>query len=246
MKPTEHISCVPAAAPNAPCASAASHATGAPHAPRAAHAPLARFALFALLGATLAFFGLGLGGCAANTATDDTGGISSAADEDAAAINAVNTSQLPDSSFLYDTQIADLQDSSLFLDGQTVQVTGEVVGDRIVSDYSSDFFWITLQATDGSYAEVSVYMPASSTEMIDMYGSYGKRGTILQVRGTFYAARAEHDGVSELEAQNVSVVKKGEVAETEVKPERFITGFVLLAIGGGLALLYRYLGERRR
>lgn len=201
----------------------------------------------AMVFAVVIFAGMmGLTGCSSNATTDNTGGISGTVDEETASINQVNTSQLPDSSFIYDAQIADLQNSGAYMDGQTVQVTGEVVGDRIASDYSSDFCWITLQATDGSYAEISVYMPVRSTEMIDMYGSYGKRGTILQVRGTFYVARADHEGITELEAQNVSVVKKGEIAETEVKPGRFISGVLLLIVGGGLALLYWYLGERRR
>lgn len=196
--------------------------------------------------ALLIFAAIAFTGCSADTPTDNTGGISNTADEEAANQNVVNTSQLPDSSFLYDAQIADLENSDSYLNGQTVQVTGEVVGDRIVSDYDSDFYWITLQATDGSYAEISVYMPARSTEMIDMYGAYGKRGTILQVRGTFWAARADHEGVTELEAQSVSVVKKGETTTAEVEPIRFIVGGILLIIGAGLALLYWYLGERRR
>lgn len=204
-----------------------------------ARALFATFAImiFALLGTT---------GCSADTPTDSTGGISNTADEEAANINQVNTMQLPDSSFLYDAQIADLQNSDLYLNGQIVQVTGEVVGDRIVSDYDSNFYWITLQATDGSYAEISVHMPKSSTEMIDMYGAYGKRGTILQVRGTFWTARADREGVTELEAQNVSVVKRGEIMAAQAEPMRFIAGGILLIIGAGLALLYWHLGESRR
>lgn len=189
---------------------------------------------------------LSLTGCSSETPTDNPGGISDTTDEEAANINLVNTTQLPDSSFLYDAQIADLQNSDSYLNGQTVQVTGEVVGDRIVSDYDPDFYWITLQATDGSYAEISVYMPESSTELIDMYGAYGKRGTILQVRGTFWAARSDHDGVTELEAQNVNIVEKGKITEMEFEPIRFIVGGILLIIGAGLAFLYWRLSERRR
>ena len=45
--------------------------------------------------------------------------------------NIVNVNQMPDSSFLYNTDIADLAGAESFHDTQTVQVTGEVVGDHI-------------------------------------------------------------------------------------------------------------------
>ena len=53
------------------------------------------------------------------------------ADEPAEGDNAVNTQQLPDSSFIYDTSIVDLSGAGAYYDNQTVQVTGEVIGDSI-------------------------------------------------------------------------------------------------------------------
>ena len=53
------------------------------------------------------------------------------ADEPAEGDNAVNTQQLPDSSFIYDTSIVDLSGADAYYDNQTVQVTGEVIGDSI-------------------------------------------------------------------------------------------------------------------
>ena len=55
------------------------------------------------------------------------------ADEPAEGDNAVNVTQLPDSSFIYDTSITDLSTADTYYDKQTVQVTGEVVGDRITA-----------------------------------------------------------------------------------------------------------------
>ena len=46
------------------------------------------------------------------------------ADEPAEGDNAVNTQQLPDSSFIYDTSIVDLSGADAYYDNQTVQVTG--------------------------------------------------------------------------------------------------------------------------
>ena len=43
--------------------------------------------------------------------------------------NQVDTGLLPDSSFIYETSIYALQTSDTYYEGQTVQITGEVVGD---------------------------------------------------------------------------------------------------------------------
>ena len=45
--------------------------------------------------------------------------------------NLVNPQQRPDSSFIYDTSIVDLSGADAYYDNQTVQVTGEVIGDSI-------------------------------------------------------------------------------------------------------------------
>ena len=52
--------------------------------------------------------------------------------------NAVNTQQLPDSSFIYDTSIVDLSGADAYYDNQTVQVTGEVIGDSIRAGVSGE------------------------------------------------------------------------------------------------------------
>ena len=68
------------------------------------------------------------------------------ADEPAEGDNAVNTQQLPDSSFIYDTSIVDLSGADAYYDNQTVQVTGEVIGDSIRAGVSGRHRWITLSS----------------------------------------------------------------------------------------------------
>ena len=63
------------------------------------------------------------------------------ADEPAEGDNAVNTQQLPDSSFIYDTSIVDLSGADAYYDNQTVQVTGEVIGDSIRAGVSGRHRW---------------------------------------------------------------------------------------------------------
>lgn len=160
--------------------------------------------------------------------------------------NLVNPQQLPDSSFIYDTLIADLATADSYLDGQTVQVTGEAVGDSIRAGFDGENRWITLQAVDGSYAQVTVYMTAEAAERVDTFGAYGKTGTTLQVRGTFNLACAEHDGLTDLHANHVSVVEKGLVSEEPFEASAFVPGAVLVLMGGVLLLVFYRMRERLR
>ena len=62
--------------------------------------------------------------------------------------NHVYVNQLSDSSFLYQTTIADLAQADSYYEGQTVLVQGEVVGDRINDEMQPDNCWVTLQDDD--------------------------------------------------------------------------------------------------
>lgn len=166
------------------------------------------------------------------------------ADEPADGSNAVDVTQLPDSSFIYDTSITDLSTADTYYDKQTVQVTGEVVGDRIDAG-DGHHCWITLaSAVDAS--TVSVYMTNESAAKIDMYGAYGRKGTTLQVRGTFQLACPSHDGVSDLHAQVVSVTEKGKATPDEFKFEAFIPGIITIMIGLVMMAVFYLLRERQR
>lgn len=189
-----------------------------------------------------------LSACASEKPTTSPAGTAttSTADSEEALPNKVNPSQLPDSSFIYDASIASLDSADSYMNGQTVQVTGEVVGDRILADDNDDYCWITLQANDSSYAEVSVYMPIRSSETIDQYGSYGKHGTDLQVRGTFHLACKDHQGLSDLHAQNVTAVNPGYTMQPDVSLMNALPGGALVLIGLGLFFLYHRLKERER
>lgn len=195
------------------------------------------------------------------------------ADESSAQENEVDVSQLPDSSFIYDTSIIDLSTADSYYDKQTVQVTGEVIGDKILVDADDDHCWITLSAsgsttvttllsstastavnaqTDAqiskasSIATTTVYMTKTAAEKIDLFGRYGQKGTTLQVRGTFHLACAEHSGVSDIHAQVITVTQKGKVAPDPFDPVKFVPGIIAIAVGLALMVLFRWLQERQR
>lgn len=184
----------------------------------------------------------------ANTSDAENAGAS---DGDAAPApvnedNLVDPQQLPDSSFIYDTAIADLDKADSYMDGQTVQITGEVVGDRINAGTDGAHSWLMIEAIDGSYAELAVYVPNAAADLVDTYGAYGRQGTVMQLRGTFNLSCPDHEGLSDLHAEHYAVVSKGSSAPDTLNVAKFVPGAVLLLIGGGLLLVFYRLRERQR
>lgn len=166
------------------------------------------------------------------------------ADEPAEGDNAVNVTQLPDSSFIYDTSITDLSTADAYYDKQTVQVTGEVVGDRITAG-DGRHCWLQLASPSDS-STVSVYLTNESADKVDTYGAYGRKGTTLQVRGTFNLACPDHDGASDLHAQVVTVAEKGKATPDEFDINAFTPGMVTVMIGLAMMVVFYLLRERQR
>ena len=166
------------------------------------------------------------------------------ADEPAEGDNAVNVTQLPDSSFIYDTSITDLSTADTYYDKQTVQVTGEVVGDRITTG-DGRHCWLQLASPSDS-STVYVYLTNESADKVDTYGAYDRKGTTLQVRGTFNLACPDHDGVSDLHAQVVTVTEKGKATPDEFDINAFTPGMVTVMIGLAMMVVFYLLRERQR
>lgn len=161
--------------------------------------------------------------------------------------NIVNVNQMPDSSFLYNTDIADLAGAESFHDTQTVQVTGEVVGDHINDELDSNLCWITLQSTKADdYSLVSVLMTNEQAKLIENYGNYNTYGTILQVRGTFYLSCSEHQGLSDIHAKEVTVVKQGSPRKHPVNDAVLWTSCLAVGLGVLSLFTYSFLRERRK
>lgn len=161
--------------------------------------------------------------------------------------NKINPSQMPDNSFLYDTNIYDLLHAGSSMEGNTVQITGEVVGDLLTDGDDSSKAWITLSSTDPKKpGDISVLIDKTEAELIDSYGAYGVKGTIARVKGTFHVTCPVHEGTMDIHADTVSAVQEGSTYSEEPNLDKFKWGIILCAVGVGLSSLYYVLRERQR
>lgn len=161
--------------------------------------------------------------------------------------NMVNPQQRPDSSFIYDTEISALSTADTYYDNQTVQVVGEAVGDIINATFDGSYKWVSLSSNEQGVAySITVYMTDGAAARIDTLGSYGATGTELQVRGTFHLVCPEHEGVTDIHADVVSVVDSGSRHPDAFSLQAFIPGVVAVAIGFALMGVFYHLRERQR
>ncbi len=170
-------------------------------------------------------------------------GVAFAADEDE---NLVDPAQRADNSFIYDTTIESLFEQAALYDNRTVQVEGEVIGDRISAGHRGGY-WITLTVLDvEDKSSISVLMSEEQANQIDSYGKYGVTGTILQVRGTYHQACNEHEGLPDIHATISSVMSKGEEHPDVFHAEDFVPGLLAVLIGGALMGAFYVVRERTR
>lgn len=161
--------------------------------------------------------------------------------------NLVNPQQRPDSSFIYDTAISTLNNADTYYDNQTVQVVGEATGDIINAELDGSYKWINLSTEEqGVTYSIAVYMRESSAARIDTLGGYGKTGTTLQVRGTFHLVCPDHEGVTDIHADVVSVVDSGSHHPDDFSLQAFIPGAIAVIVGFVLMFVFYRLRERQR
>ena len=161
--------------------------------------------------------------------------------------NIVDPTQRADNSFIYDTTIESLFDQASLYDNRTVQVVGEVVGDRIEANDGTGNCWIMLTSrVQEESASISVLLSAEQASQIDHYGRYGVTGTTLQVRGTYHQTCEVDDGQPDIHATNSSVLLKGSEHPDEFSLREFAPGFVAIVIGLALVGLFYIARERMR
>ena len=165
---------------------------------------------------------------------------------DSVGANVVDPTQRADNSFIYDTTIESLYDQAALYDGRTVQVVGEVVGDKISSD-EQGLCWITLTSVDSDEpASISVLISEDQAVQIDHFGRYGVTGTTFQVRGSYHQACSEHEGLPDIHATDSSVTSRGVEHPDTFSMDKFLWGLAAVAVGLLLMGIYYFARERSR
>lgn len=132
-------------------------------------------------------------------------------------------------------------------DGREVVFRGEAVGDIL---HRGERSWVTVnddhysrkplrlyEDLKGGNSGIGIYGATRELDKIRFLGSYTARGDIVEVRGTFYRASAEHGGDTCIVASSLEVLREGHpLPESGVRKE-LILAFVLLAACGALTAL---------
>lgn len=161
--------------------------------------------------------------------------------------NTIDTSLLPDSSFIYETSIYALQTSDTYYEGQTIQITGEVVGDIINVGDDGGHVWITVNALPGEQAaSVQVFISAEQAVNIDTLGGFERTGTIVSIIGKYHLTCNQHEGLSDVHATSLDVLQPGSSHHTSFSFGYFVAPLALIIAGVALLALYRRKREELR
>lgn len=160
--------------------------------------------------------------------------------------NRVDPTQRADNSFIYDTTVASLFSQASLYNERTVQVVGEVIGDRIATG-NPNYCWITLTETNADdKSSISVHLSTEQTGQIAHYGRYGVVGTTLQVRGIYHQACDQHDGLPDIHASASSALAPGEEVPDTLDMDALVPGLVTVIIGVALMGAFYFARERTR
>jgi hypothetical protein len=122
-------------------------------------------------------------------------------------------------------------------DGKVITYQGEAVGDIM---RRGEFAWCNVH--DGSGA-IGIWLPLSLAKAITFTGGYKYSGDIIEVKGTFNRACAQHGGDLDIHAESLIVVKAG--SETIEPFHRLRRNLTVGLIGASICLLILRLFRRR-
>ena len=160
--------------------------------------------------------------------------------------NVINEAMGSDSSFVYETEIAALNNQPHLYDRRTVQVTGEVVGDIIKAE-DPHYRWLIIQDLNiGSDAQISLYVTPVQAQKIDKFGRYGVRGSIIKATGMFQEVDPEFEGAQSLRTSDLVVLEKGVITKPPFRLDHFMPGFFAVFLGCVVLYVFYRAHERQR
>jgi hypothetical protein len=117
-------------------------------------------------------------------------------------------------------------------DGKVVIYKGEAIGDIMGR---GDYAWINVR--DESKA-IGIFCPRDLVGDIKFTGGYKFRGDMVSVRGAFHRFCPEHGGDTDIHAEKIIVIGKGELIAHLIEPEKVKTSITLAAIAFVLAIIH--------
>lgn len=134
-------------------------------------------------------------------------------------------------------------------DGETVSFRGEAIGEAMrrgemawlhVNDDAYYVKNVEEGAQLGGYnTGMPVWIPADLAGQIAYFGDYKHEGDIIEVRGTFNAACAEHGGDMDIHASELEIIEPGHEVVDEVHPDKIVWAAGLSLLAGALFALTR-------
>lgn len=99
----------------------------------------------------------------------------------------------------------DLIENGKAFDKKNVTIRGEAIGEPMKR---GSYTWINI--SDGTIP-FGIWMKSEDAEKVKIFGDYHNKGDIIEVTGTFNRACSEHGGDMDIHADNVVVIKKGQI-----------------------------------
>jgi hypothetical protein len=130
---------------------------------------------------------------------------------------------------------ADIVEAAMEIDGETVTLSGEAIGDVLHAD--ATHVWVNVLGDTG--VGIGVWLPGTDAEVITVLGDYDHRGDRVVVTGIVNAACDRHGGDLDVHSESIDVVEAGVASTRDAHPVRGIAGAVLLAVSAGMYVLYR-------
>jgi hypothetical protein len=133
---------------------------------------------------------------------------------------------------------AEVVDIDRELDGSTIVVEGEAVGDVLRTMGGGS--WVNVL---GDEVGLGVWFSDDEmVEQIEYLGNFHQDGDMVQVTGVVNVTCPQHGGEFDLHAEELEILESGQPREQEPVYELAIVGAVGVVIGG--ALLFRYRSVR--
>lgn len=129
-------------------------------------------------------------------------------------------------------ELNQLVENAEAMDGQTVTVTGEAIGEAMERGTHA---WVNIN--DGTNA-MGIWMPLDDARRIKIFGDYKHIGDQLQVTGVFNQSCAQHGGDVDIHSDSITVVTAGYATAETVPALKIIIGTILGSLTVLIGLIY--------